>query len=39
MVALTFWGSDRRDKVSLTDRIARKVRTRGSDAGGSEQTD
>jgi DegV family protein with EDD domain len=26
MVALTFWGSDRREKVSLTDRIARRVR-------------
>lgn len=26
MVALIFWGCDRRDKVSLTDRIARKVR-------------
>ena len=26
MVALCFWGVDRRDKVSLTDRIARKVR-------------
>lgn len=26
MVALVFWGVDRRDKMSLTDRIARKVR-------------
>ncbi|MCI1998132.1 MAG: DegV family protein [Olsenella sp.] len=26
MVALVFWGTDRREKVSLTDRIARKVR-------------
>lgn len=26
MVALAFWGSDRREKLSLTDRIARKVR-------------
>ncbi|MCI1666161.1 MAG: DegV family protein [Atopobiaceae bacterium] len=31
MVALTFWGSDRRERVSLTDRIARKVRG-GQDA-------
>lgn len=31
MVALCFWGSDRRDKVSLSDRIARKVH-RGTDA-------
>ncbi|MGI6755021.1 MAG: DegV family protein [Atopobiaceae bacterium] len=28
MVALVFWGTDRREKVSLTDRIARKVRNR-----------
>lgn len=27
MVALVFWGTDRREKVSLTDRIARKVRS------------
>lgn len=26
MVALVFWGTDRREKVSLTDRIARKVK-------------
>ena len=26
MVAVGFWGKDRREKVSLTDRIARKVR-------------
>ena len=26
MLALTFWGADRREKLSLTDRIARKVR-------------
>ena len=26
MVAVAFWGTDRRDKLSLTDRIARKVR-------------
>ena len=26
MVALVFWGTDRREKLSLTDRIARKVR-------------
>jgi DegV family protein with EDD domain len=26
MVAVAFWGSDRREKLSLTDRIARKVR-------------
>ena len=26
MVAVGFWGGDRREKVSLTDRIARKVR-------------
>ena len=26
MVALCFWGTDRREKLSLTDRIARKVR-------------
>ncbi len=26
MVALVFWGTDRRDKISLTDRIARKVK-------------
>ena len=28
MAALVFWGSDRREKLSLTDRIARKVRSR-----------
>lgn len=28
MVAMVFWGSDRREKLSLTDRIARKVRSR-----------
>ena len=27
MVAIVFWGSDRRERVSLTDRIARKVRS------------
>lgn len=26
MVALVFWGTDRREKVSLTDRIARKIK-------------
>jgi DegV family protein with EDD domain len=26
MVALIFWGTDRREKISLTDRIARKVK-------------
>ena len=26
MVAVGFWGGDRREKLSLTDRIARKVR-------------
>ena len=26
MVAVAFWGTDRRDKLSLTDKIARKVR-------------
>ena len=26
MVALAFWGTDRREKLSLTDRLARKVR-------------
>ena len=26
MVALVFWGTDRREKISLTDRIARKVK-------------
>jgi DegV family protein with EDD domain len=26
MVAVAFWGTDRREKLSLTDRIARKVR-------------
>ena len=26
MVALAFWSGDRREKISLTDRIARKVR-------------
>ena len=26
MVAVAFWGGDRREKLSLTDRIARKVR-------------
>jgi len=25
-VAITFWGTDRRDKMSLSDRIAYKVR-------------
>lgn len=29
MVALIFWGSDRRERLSLTDRLARKVRNRG----------
>ena len=32
MVALVFWGTDRRDKLSLTDRIARKVK-RGNAEG------
>ena len=27
MVALVFWGTDRREKLSLTDRIARKVKS------------
>lgn len=31
MVALCFWGVDRREKLSLTDRIARRVRKRGTD--------
>lgn len=31
MVALGFWGRDRREDVSLTDRIARKIRNRNSD--------
>ena len=26
MVALLFWGKDRRESLSFTDRIARKVR-------------
>lgn len=26
MVAVAFWGGDRREKLSLADRIARKVR-------------
>lgn len=26
MVALAFWGGDRREKISLTDRIARKIK-------------
>ena len=30
MVALVFWGTDRREKMSLTDRIARKVKRGGS---------
>ena len=29
MVAVGFWGGDRREKLSLTDRIARKVRSQG----------
>lgn len=29
MVAVSFWGSDRRAKTSLTDRIARRVRGQG----------
>ncbi|MDO4805871.1 MAG: DegV family protein [Coriobacteriales bacterium] len=32
MVALIFWGSDRREKLSFTDRLARKVRGQRSDA-------
>jgi len=32
MVALVFWGTDRREKMSLTDRIARKVRKGGAGA-------
>lgn len=34
MVAIAFWGSDRREKLSLTDRIARRVR---SDSNGQDQ--
>lgn len=30
MVAVCFWGTDRREKLSLTDRIARRVRKNGS---------
>lgn len=30
MVAIVFWGGDRREQLSLTDRIARKVRGRRS---------
>ncbi|KXB61682.1 DegV family protein [Olsenella sp. DNF00959] len=35
MVALVFWGKDRREKISLTDRIARKVKkgARGPEEG------
>ena len=28
MVALVFWGSDRRERLSLTDKLAHKVRSR-----------
>ena len=30
MVALVFWGGDRREKISLTDRIARKIKGRSN---------
>ena len=33
MVALVFWGTDRREKLSLTDRIAKRVRGRASNGG------
>lgn len=33
MVALIFWGSDRRERLSLTDRLARKVRGQSRGAG------
>ena len=33
MVALVFWGTDRREKLSLTDRIAKRVRGRASSGG------
>lgn len=32
MVALIFWGSDRREKLSFTDKLARKVRSQRSDS-------
>ncbi len=33
MVALVFWGTDRREKLSLTDRIAKRVRGRANGGG------
>lgn len=30
MVAITFWGNDRRENLSFTDRLAKKVRTRSN---------
>lgn len=33
MVALIFWGNDRRENLSLTDRIAKRVRKRKGDRG------
>jgi fatty acid-binding protein DegV len=32
MVALVFWGTDRREKLSFTDKLARKVRGRSKEA-------
>ena len=29
MVSIAFWGPDKRDKISMADRIARKVRGQG----------
>ena len=29
MVSIAFWGPDKRDKLSVADRIAKKVRNRG----------
>ncbi len=31
MVALVFWGTDRREKLSFTDKLARKVRRRNAE--------
>lgn len=31
MVALIFWGTDRREKLSFTDKLARKVRGKGNE--------
>lgn len=31
MVALVFWSTDRREKLSLTDRLAKKIRARSSE--------